>query len=61
MTPDKAALMALAEHHDRQGVFHAKQAASNASWYHGHAADTRRAADHFAVAAALKARAGEAA
>lgn len=61
MTPDKAALMALAEHRERQGVIHAKHAASNAPWYHQHAADTRRAADHFAVAAALRARAGEAA
>lgn len=54
-----AELLALAEHHDRQGVFHAKSARSNASWYHAQESDTRRAAEHFAVAAALRARAAQ--
>lgn len=44
----------LAAHHERQGIAFAKKALNNAPWYHGHAQDTRRAADHFAVAAAVR-------
>lgn len=57
MTATRDELLALAEHHDQQGVYHAKSAHNDAPWYHGHEKDTRRAAEHFAVAAALRARA----
>ena len=57
MTQNTEALEALAAHHDAQGLFHAKAATSHAPWYHCHAADTRKAADHFAVADAIRARA----
>lgn len=49
-------LAALAEHHERQGILHARQAMNDASWYHARERDTRRAAEHFAVAAALRAK-----
>ena len=55
--PDRDTLLSMAEHHDRQALFHAKAACSDATWYHGHEKDTRRAAEHFTVAAALRSRA----
>lgn len=54
---EKDELIALADSHERRGVSRAEQAMSDATWYRDQAADTRRAADHFAVAAALRARA----
>lgn len=51
---DHASLNELADHHWRQGVFHARAAYNNSSWYHNHAQDTAKAANHFAVAASLR-------
>lgn len=56
MTAAREELERLAEHHEAQGVLFAKQATSNATWKHDHAQDVRRAADHFAIAAALRAQ-----
>lgn len=52
--PGLEELKVLADHHERQGIFHAKAAASKATWYHEQERDTRRAAEHFAVASALR-------
>ena len=48
-------IVELAEHHERQAMIYARQAASNAPWKHDHAQDTAKAANHFAVAAAVRA------
>ncbi len=54
-------LMELADFHEQAGVRHAKAASSKEPWHNEQQAShkTRRAADHFAVAAALRALASK--
>lgn len=55
--PDDMAI--LADLHWKMGLFHAREAANTASWYCETAADTAKAANHFAVSAALRSHMNE--
>jgi hypothetical protein len=59
MAPTLNSLIELAIKHEGMGLECAKRAVCSDPWYQHRSADTARAANHFAVALALRAQAQE--